>query len=298
MFGFLQRVFPGLDPAPSTVGFDTARPLAGKQSRVLLLALLLSPGLCRAQAPADSTGPQWVVEQYLLAPAWPLKAEYYSGEMKARDRAEGTIGEAGVPVLRSSLHAVESGPTATVFTALIAPDRRPLDLYLYVVKEDAGWRLSAIRALWLPPLFYMLLDTLANTPGLSDSDAAELQNMRLTVSTDSALKTFFHAHQPVLDSIAEAFGRDTVRSIAADEPGRAKRAPARAPAAQLAELHLKGVKRTPDAPGCVLLGVGGMIDNEVGFMRCAGDARPPAMSVDRFILVDAVAPGWYLYKTT
>jgi hypothetical protein len=265
--------------------------------RRLVLALVLSAPCSAQSPPGPETGPEWVAEQYFFAPAWPRKAEYYTGEMRVR-QGEKTIGEAGVPALRTSLRPVETTPATSVYAVQAVLNGRVHDLYAYVVKEEAGWRLAAIRALWLPPMYYMLLDTLASTPTLPDSDAAELENMRLTVSTDSALKAFFEAHHPVLDSIAEVFGRDTTRLVRAVRPGAAASTSPRSPATQLAELHFGGARRDPGAPGCVLLAIGGMLDNEVGFMHCPDTATPPAMSIASFILVEAVAPGWYLYKTT
>jgi hypothetical protein len=263
----------------------------------LALAFVLCAACSAQSPPGPQAGPEWVAEQYFFAPAWPRKAEYYTGEMAARP-GEQTIGEAGVRALRSSLRPVETAPATAVYAVQVAIDGRVQDIYAYVVKEDAGWRLAAIRALWLPPMYYMLLDTLANAPTLPDSDAAELENMRLTVSTDSALKAFFHAHRPVLDSIAETFGRDTTRLLRAARPGPAASTSPRSAAIQLGELHFGGARRDPGAPGCVLLAIGGMLDNEVGFMHCPDGAGPPAISIASFILVEVVAPGWYLYKTT
>jgi hypothetical protein len=110
-----------------------------------------------------------------------------------------------------------------------------------------------------------------------------LENMRLTASPDSGLKVFFADRRATLEAVAEGFNRESARSIAAAPDGLKAPSPAlRSLARQLATIHFRG----------------GMIDNEVGFVRCASGITPPLMTPKRFILVEAIAPGWYLYKTT
>jgi hypothetical protein len=126
-----------------------------------------------------------------------------------------------------------------------------------------------------------------------------LENMRLTASPDSGLKVFFADRRATLEAVAEGFNRESARSIAAAPDGLKAPSPAlRSLARQLATIHFRGAWRDAERPGCVFLEVGGMIDNEVGFVRCASGITPPLMTPKRFILVEAIAPGWYLYKTT
>jgi hypothetical protein len=113
------------------------------------------------------------------------------------------------------------------------------------------------------------------------------------------IKAFFPIHRALLDSVADGFSRETAGSIAAAPDGlSAPKAPLRALATQLAVLHFRGAWRDPDVPGCVLLEIGGMADNEVGFIHCQPGATPPPIGPKRFILIERVAPEWYLYKTT
>jgi hypothetical protein len=168
-----------------------------------------------------------------------------------------------------------------------------------MTKEGHSWRLAAVRTLALRRPFFMLLDSLEVTRSLADSARQMLENMRLTTSTDSALKAFFAGRRTALEAIADGFARDSAHSIAAAPVGLKAPTPVlRSLARQLAALHFRGAWRDTEHPGCVFLEIGGMIDNEVGFMRCGPGATPPSMTPRQFILVEVIAPGWYLYKTT
>ena len=41
-----------------------------------------------------------------------------------------------------------------------------------------------------------------------------------------------------------------------------------------------------------------MLDNRVGYIYAPAGCTPPPLSPGEYIYVEAVAPGWYLYKTT
>jgi hypothetical protein len=190
-------------------------------------------------------------------------------------------------------------PSDVIYTVQVAEGRRAQDWYAYLRKEDTTWRLAAVRTLALPPLFFMLLDSLEATKRLPDSRRQVLENMRLTASPDSALKAFFAERRATLEGIADGFSRETARSIAAAPDGLKAPTPAlRSLATRLATVRLRGAWRSPELPGCVFLEIGGMIDNEVGFVRCTSGAGPPPVTPEHFILVEPIAPGWYLYKTT
>jgi hypothetical protein len=50
--------------------------------------------------------------------------------------------------------------------------------------------------------------------------------------------------------------------------------------------------------GCVFIEIRGMIDNDVGFIPCASGSTIPEITPERFILIERLSGGWYLYKTT
>jgi hypothetical protein len=264
-----------------------------------LSLILMFPGLSVAQSAPASGDPRWIVEQFFFASQWPGKTQYYTGEMKDRYSDANTMGEFNAPARRSSLRGIRMTPSDAVFTVQVADRHRAQDWYAYLTKAGTSWRLAAVRTLAIPAPFFMLLDSLLSARSLQDSERQMLENMRLTVTPDSGLKAFFVIKRAALDSIADGFARETARSIAAAPAGLKAPAPAlRSLATRLATLHFRGAWRDARHAGCVFLEIGGMIDNEVGFVRCSSGGNTPLMTPERFILVDAIASGWYLYKTT
>jgi hypothetical protein len=258
------------------------------------------PGLSLAQNPPSAPGDhRWVVEQFFFTPSWPAKASYYTDEMKTHYADTKSIGEYGMTARRASLRLLSMTPSEAVYTVQVSDGRRAQDWYAYQSKAWNRCRLAAVRTLALRAPFFMLLDSLAVTKPLPDSATQILDNMRLTATPDSGLKVFFAARRATLEAIADGFSRESVRSIAAAPVGlKAPTQALRSLAGQLATIHFRGAWRDAGRPGCVFLEIGGMTDNEVGFVRCASGSTPPSMSPKEFILVEAIAPGWYLYKTT
>jgi hypothetical protein len=75
-------------------------------------------------------------------------------------------------------------PSDVIYAVQATEGRRVQDWYAYLMKEDTTWRLAAVRTLALPPLFFILLDSLEATRRLPDSAGRTLGNMRLTASPD------------------------------------------------------------------------------------------------------------------
>jgi hypothetical protein len=269
-------------------------------NRTLSALLLMWPGFSLAQSPPSAPGDhRWVVEQFFFAPRWPDKALYYTGEMKAHYVDAKSMGEFGIPARRASLRRLSMTPAEVVYTVQVTQGGRAQDWYAYLSKVGETWRLAAVRTLALRHPFFMLLDSLEATRTLPNSTRQMLENMRLTATPDSGLKVFFADRRATLEAVADGFSRESARSIAAAPDGlKAPTPPLRSLARQLATIHFRGAWRDSGRPGCVFLEIGGMIDNEVGFVRCASGATPPSMTPTEFILVEAIAPGWYLYKTT
>jgi hypothetical protein len=266
---------------------------------IQLSLIMMFPGLCLAQSAPAPGDARWVVEQFFFASQWPAKTQYYTGEMKARYSDAKSMGEYGAPARRPSLRRIGMTPSEVVFSVQVAHGRRVQDWYAYLSKVGTSWRLAAVRTLALPAPFFMLLDSLQAARSLTDSERQMLENLRLTATPDSGLKAFFVIKRGDLESIADGFGRETVGSISAAPAGLKAPTPAlRSLAARLATLHFRGAWRDADHPRCVFLEIGGMIDNEVGFVRCASGAKAPSMTPERFILVETITSGWYLYKTT
>ena len=264
----------------------------------LALVALLIAGACRAQsaAPTAAGSPEWVVEQFYARPSFPDRGKHVMGELAGEQAAMPTIGQQLSPAARVSSHAVQRDSASAVFATAVRDTNGAMDFYTYLRRRDGAWKIYAIRTLALPGLFYMARDELRKTRPLPDSLARELRNIELTAQTDSALKAYFLAHRAAFDEIANAFAATGLHLVTSDAAGKDPRlSPI---AAKLRALDLNAVERDDEIGSCVLVNVGGMTDNSVGFLGTSAECSAPEMDPTHYIYVEPLAPGWYIYKTT
>ncbi|HKP77298.1 MAG TPA: hypothetical protein VJT67_17330 [Longimicrobiaceae bacterium] len=270
---------------------------------VLLLALPFSGA--RAQAPeSDTTSAAWVVRQFYASHAFPGLAAHITGEYKENYATAATMGSRLPPGVAVTSRPLLADAQQAVFATALRDTAKAEDWYTYLRREQGVWKIEAVRTLALPPLVYMLLDTLQEgrkSGTLGELDARLLENLRLTTQSDSALKAYLVAHQPALLAVAQHFAAIPGAEGISEEGkvrGSAPEAGRRQLAAELRALHLNGVMRLPSAPHCIFIVIGGMLDNQVGYIYAPDGCAPPPLSPSEYIYVERVAPGWYIYKTT
>jgi hypothetical protein len=218
---------------------------------------------------------------------------------------------------RAVLVTCEQAVYATTLTA----DGLGEDWYLYLEVEDDAWTIAALRTLALPGFYSYLLEDLEEDRWLEDlmdppaggerpelSSAEQIANMRLVTSTDAELKAYFAENQDGFATLVSAFNRSPApQFIGSDGRVRAGAAPgdtlgANAATAEMAqrvrELNLRAISRELTNPGCVFLSLGGILDNEVGYLFAPPSCEKPEMTPSHYILIEPIAPSWYLYKTT
>lgn len=240
--------------------------------------------------------PEWIVEQYFVSRSFPDRRDFLFGEL-AQDANGPTVG-AEVPAASVvTYRPVSMSGDAAVFAVTIRERDRVLDLYAFLESRGSEWRMGSIRGLALPPLYYMLLDSLKAKPALPDSEAADLANMELVTSSDSALRAYFTTHRAELVALVTAFIDADIALARANEWFRPVETPPEL-AARLRALSLNAISRDSENPGCIRVSIGGILDNDVGYLYAPAGCTPPAMSPHDVILLDGLDPGWYLYKTT
>jgi hypothetical protein len=266
----------------------------------LLLALVScapsarpSSGVAIAGAPIEGD-PAWIVEQYFLRRTFPNKGSFLTGEVSNGPTVGSRLPADAVVTYRQIAASTE----AAVFGVTLRHDGRMDDVYAYLASRNGAWRLEAIRALALPPIYFVLLDSLELANPLPDSLKPMLASMRLTVASDSALREHYQRNREAFHRLARGFlasGADLIR-----DDGRIR--PATALAAGLPELLRELVvataMRDTEHRGCLLLSVGGMGDNHIGYFYAPPGCTVPSMSPRDYILLDELESGWYLYKAT
>ena len=273
------------------------------QVAALLLALAGTASGARAQA-SDTTSAAWVVEMYYARPSFPGLAAHVTGEFAEHYAGAPTMGSRLPPEVVVTSRPLRLEAESATFATSLRDASHALDYYTFLRRQDGVWKISEVRTLALPPLHQALLQELEGMRSrrdLPDSLVFTLENLRLTAASDSALGAHLLAHEPAFRALAERFAAArglTVLTTEGTPTGSATPAAARELRAALRALRLGGLERRPKAPGCHFLVVGGMLDNEVGYIHAPQDCTPPTVSPGEYIYVEQVAPGWYLYKTT
>jgi hypothetical protein len=148
------------------------------------------------------------------------------------------------------------------------------DFYFYATKTPT-WKVSAMRTLMVG-LAYSVREQLRARQDAPNREA-DLRNLDLTLSTDDQLKAWFLGHRDTLSTIMKT----------TEEAKRAE---------LCRSLGISAVRN--ESGGSVVFTVGGILDNEVGFLYLAAPASPPEIDTKEYIWVEQVAADWYLFRTT
>jgi len=209
-----------------------------------------------------------------------------------------------------------------VIAVSIQENKDHTDLYVFWTRENE-WKINAFRALWLPGMFYMMLEkykdmdeagirqeyekmvndvrkrndtvsdeSIARSIGTLDDFRYEVNNMKLTAVPDKDLMEHFNHNLDKFDALLQKAqtellsGSDAWR-VGSNSPHKG----------EMQEILISSVSFPRDNK-CVYFLVGGMTDNSVGYFYCADPDDAPVMSTSRYIMIRSLGNGWYLYKTT
>jgi len=151
------------------------------------------------------------------------------------------------------------------------------DAYFYLARTQAGWAVSAYRAMAMTGMDISLLAEMKKRPKLSAEDELLKRNLELMLSTDSQLRAWFTANRPMLEDLAKAW--------------RAQ--PTQDRDATLAALGLSAIGEKGDG---VQIAIGSKLGNTAGFLH-AGPSGPPPISPSGYFWIEPLGDGWFLFRT-
>ena len=182
------------------------------------------------------------------------------------------------------------------------PETRFADWYTYLVRDGGKWKIDNLRVFELPPVHYLILDSLEVKKNLPDSVAFVRDRMRLSASSNAVLKSHFAAHKAAMLKLASMFeSRTTITGF--DESGAtipANSLPESDRKALSAAMHALGIGaalRKLDAPQCVRYKIGGVDETTVGYMHFGASCPKPVVGREDVMYMERVAPDWYVYRT-
>jgi len=298
---------------------------------LFIIGLLMLP--CGAQcrdnsgAPTDKNSPKWLVYQYFVSDSFPDYTDYVTGKEQAEKPPLGQYFADDVDV---SYRPLRRDSALTVYAVNATKGGEDMDMYCFMTKVDGRWKIKWVYALAMTGIYYMIVDSMSNMPEIPDSLRYLYENAKLVVSSDRELKEYlksniesFTAIKAIFDANADLslvnHGEGNELTLAAIEMQLAVETDSLKKAALQKEidrlskpvdstsaegkvqamidgLWLNSVQRTSDQK--IIFRIGGMVDNEVGYMYIPDGVNPPDIDAEPFIYVEEIIPHWYIYKTT
>ncbi len=155
-----------------------------------------------------------------------------------------------------------------------------VDVYFYLVRNGADWKVSALRSLALTGVLGAARDELERKPELTAKERDELANVRLTLALDSQLRAHFARNR-------NAFAR----------LGAIERSPLLKTEGAKLRRQLAFDPDPYEEDGALEWIIGGVSDNTVGYGFSPSGKMPP-IEANRRIWVERLSPKWYLFRTT
>jgi len=246
---------------------------------IFLLSVVALLGISSSSCAQSTDGsPEWVVESYFSRQDFPDLQKYLAGEL-ARDTVH--FGAFLPDDFRVTYRTLQRHDSSAVIAATARNDSTGTDFYCFL-KHSERWQIEAIRTLWLPALVLDMIDSLEARPVLDDTLSTLLARFKLLLSTDSVLTAFWVDHRTDFESIVDDYRNQNKQDV--DD--------------RMHKLHLTMVYEDSVYSGCVFIMIGGMIDNEAGYVFTEDESNLPEITSSYFIMIEKIAPHWYLYKTT
>lgn len=239
--------------------------------------LLLAGQINSQQFSAGS--PEWMVDMFFRKSIFPDKANYYTGEM-TKESNEKTIGEELNGEGEVSFHQIRATNSTCVFAVEVTTESKTIDFYIYLVKDDNKWKITAVRRFLLPAFIYTVRDSLLNLKTLSASDSVFLLSLQLFTASDKELKNYVTSNQEKFQELTSLF----INS----EKNKANGA--------LALVGCNAVYTDKKYPGCTFIQIQRFENFEAGFIQAVDEILLPAISYDEFIYIEEAVEGWYVYR--
>ncbi|HSL89256.1 MAG TPA: hypothetical protein VK870_08135 [Ignavibacteriaceae bacterium] len=242
----------------------------------LILWLLSVDATAQTVYQADS--PEWLVNQFFSAANFPDRAKYFTDEM-AQQLQYPTIGEELQGQATIKFREIHNKNLDAVFSVNISTQNDQKDFYCYLKNED-GWKISAIRSFIIPVYYHQLADSILNDKSLPASEKWIAHSIRLLAGTDEKLKENLKLNFTEFKDILARF---------LNEPGEEIKP-------MLQQHYLSSVFKPDQLAECVYFSIMEINYIEAGYIYCTDKTKIPPINPGDFILVEEIVKDWYLYR--
>jgi hypothetical protein len=223
--------------------------------------------------------PEWLIDMFFSKSSFPDKANYFAGEM-LDESDKPTIGEELNGKGETSFHQIKAKVDKIVFAVDVKQDQKVIDFYCYLVKQENSWKIFAIRRFLLPDFIYTVRDSLSGISSLSSNDSSFYLSIQLFTMTDSDLKSYFKSNLKKFQELVNYFNNNLGDKV--DK--------------SLASVGCDAIYNDKNYPGCIFIQNLTFENMEVGFIQAADSVLLPELSVEKFIYIEEVSPGWFIYR--
>jgi hypothetical protein len=246
--------------------------------------------------------PAWIVRQFYSNPTFGDQAKYFTSSFSRTFGKGPTPGSLPESLGRVVSRELKHDEKHAVFATEASQGSHTSEWYTYLVLENGGWKIDAVRLFSVPIVHWVILDSLIARQHLPDSLLLIRDKLRLGAANDSSLAAYFQLHREALSQFAARFESVVGLKALADD-GRVFPTEALAPAEaqvlarELRNLRLGAAIREKDSAQCVRYKIGGTDRNSVGFLHVLPGCPRPTMDPAALIYVDAVGENWFVYRS-
>jgi hypothetical protein len=207
-----------------------------------------------------------------------VKVSIYTDEMLQEFARKPTIGEALDPAVRVDLQTLAKNDHVAVVRLALHDPLGDRDLYAFLRKTEAAWKISSIRQLSNIDQARALRNTLRTEETRNATDDQVLRQVELYLASDDSLRSYLRAHAADLERII-----DLHRS------GRMQQAIKAGRALGIDTMHAKADGRLD----MIIAGYAGVV---LGIMHVPAGQQPPNMSPDTYFYVEQIRPQYFVFK--
>lgn len=245
---------------------------------LIITALFCCTFITCAQTAIQHDSPAWLVNRFFSASSFLDKSDYFIDEMIKQVNYP-TIGEELHGEAAVKINEIEKTTFDAVFSVSISNLSDQKDFYCYL-KNQNGWKISAIRTFIIPLYYHLLADSIMNDAELPDSTKIIAKSIRLLTGTDEKLKEYFKLHYNEFRNLLDKFRNDQSNEI---KP-------------LLQQLYLSSIYKPEQFKECFFFSVLEINYLESGYVYCADKSLLPKISPNDFIIIEEIVKDWYFYR--
>ena len=246
-------------------------------SNIFAISILFAGQINSQQISVSS--PEWLVDMFFSKSSFLEKANYYSGEMLSEIN-EPTIGEELNGKGEVAFRQIKATNDESVFAIEVKLENKIIDFYSYLKKEGDQWKITAVRRFLLPQFIYTVRDSLSNLKSLSSNDSTFYLSLKLFTMNDSGLIKYFNSNLNKFQELVASFNNSL-----SDEINKG-----------LVSVACNAIYSDKKYPGCIFIQILKFETMEIGFIQAANSVLLPEISVEKYIYIDEVSPGWFIYR--